>query len=163
MKKRNLAAALRAEIRHHARQEVGKALRRLRRLQRSVAALRLKWQAQSRTLASVQRKMTRLRARVASGRGAAAPGPGGRGASPEAIRSLRQRLRMTREQFARLLGVSPGSIFGWESGRTRPRSRSLARVIEVKKMGVREARSRVMAARRPSRGRRRRQRKSRRG
>jgi hypothetical protein len=33
---------------------------------------------------------------------------------------VRDRMRMTREQFAKLVGVSPGSIFGWESGRTQP-------------------------------------------
>ncbi len=48
---------------------------------------------------------------------------------------------MTREQFARLLGVSPGSIFGWETGRTTPRGRSAARFLEVRKLGVRKVRA----------------------
>jgi hypothetical protein len=59
---------------------------------------------------------------------------------------------MTREQFARLLAVSPGSIFGWETGRTVPRGRSMARVLEVRKMGVRRARARITSAA-PRRGR----------
>jgi hypothetical protein len=47
---------------------------------------------------------------------------------------------MTRVQFAKLLEVSPGSIFGWETGRTTPRGRSRTRIVEAKKLGVREAR-----------------------
>src|SRR5438445_38840 len=86
------------------------------------------------------------------------PRPPGRGArlSAEDIRGLRSRLGMTREQFAKLLGVSPGSIFGWETGRTIPRGRSMARVLEVRKMGVRKARARVGPAGRPGRPARRR-------
>jgi transcriptional regulator with XRE-family HTH domain len=60
---------------------------------------------------------------------------------------VRDRLRLTREQFARALGVSAGSIFGWESGRTLPRRRSLARFEELRKMGVRQARARFLATR----------------
>jgi transcriptional regulator with XRE-family HTH domain len=61
---------------------------------------------------------------------------------------------MTREQFARLLGVSPGSIFGWETGRTTPRGRSAARFLEVRKLGVRKVRASAGAGR-VARGRRR--------
>ena len=74
----------------------------------------------------------------------------------EDIRNLRARLGMTREQFSKLLGVSPGSIFGWETGRTIPRGRSMVRVLEVRKMGVRKARARVGPAGRPGRPARRR-------
>ena len=57
------------------------------------------------------------------------------------ITLLTRRAGMTREQFARLLGVSPGSIFGWETGRTTPRGRSAARFLEVRKVGVRKIRA----------------------
>jgi DNA-binding XRE family transcriptional regulator len=139
VKVNNLAAALKTEVRRLAAKEVQKGLRSLRALQRQLKKLRLAARAQRRAVRAVERSFGRLEARVPSG------GRRGRRArlSGEDIRSLRANLRMTREQFARLLDVSPGSIFGWETGRTVPRGRSMARVLEVKKMGVRRARARV--------------------
>jgi DNA-binding transcriptional regulator YiaG len=59
---------------------------------------------------------------------------------------------MPRVEFAKLLGVSPGSIFGWETGRTLPRGRSVARLRDVRKMGVRAARGTASGGRRKRRG-----------
>lgn len=142
MKVNNLAAALKLEVRRLAAKEVQKGLRSLRAMQRQMKKLRLAARAHRRAVRAVERNFGRLEARVPSG------GRRGRRAhlSGEDIRGLRANLRMTREQFARLLGVSPGSIFGWETGRTVPRGRSMARVLEVRKMGVRRARARVSAA-----------------
>ena len=39
---------------------------------------------------------------------------------------------LTRERFARYLGVSPGSIFLWETGRARPRGSNLARLDKAR-------------------------------
>ncbi|HUG55005.1 MAG TPA: helix-turn-helix domain-containing protein, partial [Vicinamibacteria bacterium] len=131
MKVTNLATALRAEVRRLAAREVQKGLRQVRSLQRQLKKLRTGARSQRRSLRAVERGFGRLEARMPSG-----PGRRGRGArlTAEDIRGLRSRLGMTREQFARLVGVSPGSIFGWETGRTVPRGRSMARVLEVKKM-----------------------------
>jgi len=139
VKVNTLASALKAEVRRLAAKEVQKGLRSLRAMQRQMKKLRLAARANRRGLRAVERSFGRLESRVPAG------GRRGRGArlSGEDIRSLRARLRMTREQFARLLGVSPGSIFGWETGRTVPRGRSMARVLEVRKMGVRRARARI--------------------
>ncbi len=149
MKVNTLAAALKAEVRRLAAKEVQKGLRQVRALQRQIKKLRLSARAHRKNLRAVERSFGRLEARVPSG------GRRGRGArlSGEDIRSLRGRLRMTREQFSRLLGVSPGSIFGWETGRTVPRGRSMTRVLEARKMGVRRARAHV-ATGKAKRGRR---------
>jgi hypothetical protein len=61
---------------------------------------------------------------------------------------------MPRIEFAKLLGVSPGSIFGWETGRTLPRGRSVARLREVRKMGLRAARGESGGTKRRARRRR---------
>jgi DNA-binding XRE family transcriptional regulator len=142
VKVNTLAAALKVEVRRLAAKEVQKGLRSVRTLQRQIKKLRLQSRAHRRGLRAVERSFGRLESRVPSG------GRRGRGArlSGEDIRSLRARLHMTREQFARLVGVSPGSIFGWETGRTVPRGRSMARVLEVRKMGVRRARTQVSSA-----------------
>ena len=89
--------------------------------------------------------LARLKARAL--RTGMSAGPG-RPLTPQSIRSLRERLRMPRIAFAKLVGVSPGSIFGWETGRTLPRGRSAARLREVRKMGLRRARNAAGPARR---------------
>jgi DNA-binding transcriptional regulator YiaG len=117
--------------------EVRKVLRPVRRLVKHVEELRRAARAQRRNLASVEARMDRLKARLALRR-SRAKGPR---VSADSIRTFRSRVAMTREQFARLLGVSPGSIFGWETGRTTPRGRSAARFLEVRKLGVRKVRA----------------------
>ena len=142
LKVTNLAAVLKAEVRRLAAKEVRQGLRSVRTLQRQIRKLRLANRSHRRGLRMVERSFDRLQARMPS-----TGGRRGRGARPSAedIRALRSRLGMTRQQFARLVGVSPGSIFGWETGRTVPRGRSTGRVLEVRKMGVRRARAKVGA------------------
>src|SRR5262249_56626557 len=111
---------------------------------------RLNTRGHKRTLAKIERRMLRLKTAVGVRRGRV-PAAGGPRMSPESIRTLRARLRMTRVQFADLLGVSPGSIFGWETGRTIPRGSSLERLAEVRKSGAGSA---ARGNRRRRRGRR---------
>jgi hypothetical protein len=132
----NLASTLRQEIRRAVAREMKKTLRPLRKVQRQVKALRLEARGGRRELAKLERRLLRLRSRV-GGRGGFGPGVRrGPRMAAEAIRSLRDRFAMTRVQFAKLLDVSPGSIFGWESGRTVPRGRNVQRLLEAKKKGA---------------------------
>jgi transcriptional regulator with XRE-family HTH domain len=141
LRKPSLAVALRLEIRRLANRELQKAMRPLRRMQRQLKVLRQESREHRRGLTGVDRRMGRLRDRMLAQRRFGPPGRRGRPLSGSSIRLLRERLRMTREQFAGLLKVSAGSIFGWESGRTVPRNRSLERVQELRKMGVKKARA----------------------
>jgi DNA-binding transcriptional regulator YiaG len=145
-----LAATLKSEIKRLTGRELRRALRPLRKVQRQVKKLRLVSREQRRTITALERRMSRLKGRLArrlKGAAGSAPMKGPR-VSAGAIRSLRARLRMTREQFARLVRVSPGSIFGWETGRTIPRGASRARLKEIKTMGARAARAEVESSRR---------------
>ncbi len=125
-----LASALKDVIRRASARETQKTMRRVRRLQRQVKALRLEARG-------MERRFARLKTRVL--RTGVSAGPG-RPLTPQSIRSLRERLGMPRIEFAKVVGVSPGSIFGWETGRTLPRGRSVARLREVRKTGLRAAR-----------------------
>lgn len=138
MKRPSLAATLRAEIRRQSQQDAKKAQKRLRKLQKQVTEMRRQAQGHAKLLQGMRRRLSGLR----SGLRQAAPAAAGRGrqVSPQGIRGVRDRLRMTREQFAKLVGVSPGSIFGWESGRTLPRRGSLARLRELRTVGAKAAR-----------------------
>jgi DNA-binding transcriptional regulator YiaG len=135
-----LASALKDAVRRASARETQKIVRRLRRLQRQVKALRQEARGQRRNVAGVERRFSRLKTRVL--RTGVSAGPG-RPLTPQSIRSLRERLGMPRVEFAKLVGVSPGSIFGWETGRTLPRGRSVARLRDVRKMGVRAARGKA--------------------
>ena len=146
MKRSNLAAALRTEIRRLNRQQIGGAMRPLLRVQRQVSALRREAHLQRLTVSRLERRVSRLRSARRLGV-SLVPGRRGRPLSGQSIRRLRDKLRLTREQFARALQVSAGSIFGWESGRTVPRAGSLKRFEELRKLSVKDARSQFQAAR----------------
>jgi hypothetical protein len=153
VKRSSFASALRTEVRRTTLRQLRGALVSVRRLRRQMVDLRLEARTQRRHLERMQRRMLRLRARSGAA-GLRVPGRRGRPLTGQSIRTLRDRLRMTREQFAQAMGVSPGSIFGWESGRTRPRAGSLARFQELRKLGVRQARARFQPAKPATRARR---------
>jgi hypothetical protein len=143
----SFAAALKAELRRQAARESRRTVRTLRRLQKQVKDLRLINRAQSTGLGALKRRFERLKSRVAKARAGMgrrlSGGLPGRPLTPESIQRLRERLGVSRAAFAKLLGVSSGSIFGWEKGRTVPRGSSRARLSQVRKMGLRAARARV--------------------
>jgi DNA-binding transcriptional regulator YiaG len=147
-----LAALLRDEIRRLAAREVRKSSVHVRRLRLRMAGLKQTLRTQKRALARLERRVESLKRRSGSGPGA----PAERSSiSSTRVAALRDRLQMTRLEFADLLGVSPGSIFGWEKGRTVPRGANAARVLEVERGGRPAARQqqrrrrRMRAARRP--------------
>jgi DNA-binding transcriptional regulator YiaG len=154
LRKASLATALKHEVRRHSGREVKATKLRLRKLQKQVTALRAEARKDRQAVARLRAKLGRLGTRAA-GRVAKAKGEGpGRRTSPHTIRALRERMSLSRLQFAKLLGVSAGSIFGWESGRTTPRRDSLARFRALKKAGLRAARAEAKTVGKPS-GRRR--------
>jgi DNA-binding transcriptional regulator YiaG len=59
------------------------------------------------------------------------------------LHSQRIRLGLSAGNFARLVGVSPKSIYDWERGVTRPRKRHLSALASLRDVGKREARSRL--------------------
>jgi transcriptional regulator with XRE-family HTH domain len=54
------------------------------------------------------------------------------------VKRHRKKLGMSRRVYAKLVGVSAQSIFGWESGRTRPRRAALQSWRRIRGMGKRE-------------------------
>lgn len=141
----SLAKSLRAEIRRLAGREVEKAMKRLGRMQKQMRSLRAAHTKAGRDAARLEKRL----AQATVGRTAAGtPGRPGRrvAVGGDDIRALRARFDMTRVEFAKLLDVSPGSVFGWEKGKTTPRGATVARLGAAKKLGVRAARARVEAA-----------------
>lgn len=62
------------------------------------------------------------------------------------IAALRQKLGLSRNQMALLLGVNTNSIYLWELGKTRPRAATKAKLIQLRKLGKRAVMKLVKAA-----------------
>ena len=72
--------------------------------------------------------------------------------SPRLIRVGRARLGLSREGFAKLVGVSAGAVVAWEGGHSKPREEARKALIAVRKLGKREARWRLEALGTASKG-----------
>jgi len=59
--------------------------------------------------------------------------------SPGAVKSDRERLELSAANYARLVGVSPLTIYSWESGRTTPQERQVKRWLAVRETPKTEA------------------------
>jgi DNA-binding transcriptional regulator YiaG len=131
----NFAGALKGEIRRLARKEVRESVTPLRKL---VAALRRRVAQQKRQVAELQRTAKRS---MKSGR-TAVEAPERQDSqirfSPQWVKKHRKKLNMSRRVYADLVGVSAQTIFGWETGRARPRRGALESWRRVRSMGKRE-------------------------
>ncbi len=150
----NFAGVLKSEIRRLARKEVREAVTPLRKL---VAALRRRSAQQRKLIAELQRGARRSTKSV---RAAEVPEGSQIRFSPTWVKRHRKKLKMSRRVYARLVGVSAQSIFGWESGRTRPRRSALEAWRRIRGMGVRELKEmpgveKADGRTRPARGRKR--------
>jgi DNA-binding transcriptional regulator YiaG len=137
----NLAAVLKAEIRRLARKEVKALMTGTRRAvtnyRREIARLKC-------LLGDQQRKLELLeqieKKRLAQGEETVLPQQQKNiRFSARSVRAQRKRLKLSAEQFARLLGVSPLTIYNWEHGKARPRAAGLKALAAVRSMGRREA------------------------
>jgi DNA-binding transcriptional regulator YiaG len=54
------------------------------------------------------------------------------------FKTLRQRLGLTAEVIASLLGVSAQTIYNWEAGNSSPREQQMVRIVMLRGMGKRE-------------------------
>jgi DNA-binding transcriptional regulator YiaG len=130
----NLAGVLKGEIRRLARKEVRATVMPLRKL---VTTMRRRIAQQRKLLSELERASKRS---VNNARASEAPASEGTQIrfSPEWVKAHRKRVKMSRREYAKLIGVSAQSIFGWESGRTRPRRRALESWRRIRTMGLRE-------------------------
>lgn len=151
----NIGAVLKQEIARLSRREIRGEVQATKKAsaqhRRHIAGLR-------RQIAALERQMALLSRRVANG---AAPqnteaGPKIRFVA-KGLRSQRARLGLSADEYARLVGVSPQSIYNWENGHTTPRPAQVAVIAQLRSLGKREARSRLEELR-PKRAPRRRRR-----
>src|SRR6185295_8906046 len=137
----NVMGVLRAEIRRLARKET----------RQELATLKKHVNSMRRRVAESRRRIRELEARTkqAGKRGPGAPAASDEDSakqvrfSPAWVKRHRSKLGMSRRIYAKLLSVSPQTIMGWESGRTRPRRSALKPWRDLRGKGVRELRALV--------------------
>jgi DNA-binding transcriptional regulator YiaG len=59
--------------------------------------------------------------------------------SARSVTAQRKRLGLSAADYAKLVGVSPLTIYNWEKGKSRPRKEQLAALVAVRGIGKREA------------------------
>lgn len=147
----NIASVLKAEISRIARKESrtdSDALKKTVASQRSdIAALKRRVQELEKALKVVAKAL-------ASGRSARpeTPGLGADEADASSFRfrasgmaNNRKRLGLSAEDFGLLIGTSGQSVYLWEAGKTKPRSRHLAAIAALRGIGKREVARRLEA------------------
>jgi len=59
--------------------------------------------------------------------------------SPHWVKANREKLGLSAEDYAALVGVHAMTIYNWEHGRSKPRKSQLASLVAVRKLGRKEA------------------------
>ena len=108
-------------------------------LTKKISAQRREISALKAQVAEISKKMTSVGHKL---RGAPAPVSGIESGVKRRFRlqgflAMRKKLGLTQAQLAQLIGVSPITIFKWESGTVRPRVSMLSKIATVRKLGKR--------------------------
>jgi len=134
-----LAAALKGEIRRLARKEIRTATQATAKAvaqhRREIAALKRQIREQEKRIAS-----------LLNGKPAPKPVDASVRFSARSVKAQRTRLGLSAADYARLVGVSPLTIYNWEHGKSRPRKEQLAQLVAVRGIGKREALKRLEAS-----------------
>jgi len=138
----NIARILKDEIARVARREAAKTAAAVKK---PTAGLRRSTVDLKRRIAVLEREVRALKNAVqktGSGRPAAAPEKTDTARiTAKGMRSLQRRLRLTGQEFAKLLGVTPQVIYSWGKavGPLRVRRKTRAAILAVREIGAREA------------------------
>ncbi len=138
----NLVAALKEEIRRLARKEIKSEIEATRRAgiqhRHDIAEMKRLLNLQARRIAALesgQRKAVGKDQKPEEDSGL----PPGTRFSSRSVRAQRKKLRLSAEQYGKLLGVTGQTIYLWERGRTRPGKAQFVRLVGARNLGRREA------------------------
>lgn len=143
----NLAKVIKDEISRLARKEVRAAQAAMRK---ETARLRKANTDLRNRVATLEKAAKHLSTTVEAVAPPAAPAPepaGKQRISGKGVRSLRARLKLTREQFGQLCNATGQSVFNWEkqNGVLALRSRTRDALIGLRGIGIKEAKARLEA------------------
>ncbi len=140
----NIASVLKAEIARLARNEIKSQVDSTKRItsqQRSeIAALKRRVQELERTVARFSKVTLKALPSPDVDNAPSATRFSAKGFAPQ-----RRRLGLSAEDFGKLVGASALSVYKWESGKAKPRTKFLPGIAAVRTMGKKEA-ARLLAA-----------------
>lgn len=145
----SFADQLKSEIARIARKEVRAEIRLLKKAnaqyRADIAALKRRLAETERVLARVAKGSGHVRAKVAESDDEASPAQGLR-FRVAGFANLRKKLGLSAAEMGQLIGVSPQSVYHWETGKSHPRAAQLAAIAAVRKLGKREVAVRLAAS-----------------
>jgi DNA-binding transcriptional regulator YiaG len=140
-----LAIALKDEIRRLARKEIkaqtGRTTKAIAQYRREIAQLKRQQRELEKRLANLE----------SQGRKAVQSAPdvhlnGDARFSARSVKAQRRRTGLSAADYAKLVGVSPLTIYNWENKKSRPRHGQLAALIALRGLGKREAQAKLELA-----------------
>lgn len=140
----DIASVLKSEIARISRKvlrgEVDSLKKATASYRRDIAALKKRIQQLERQIGRAPKS-----SRVVDEPGSARDGAAGRKLRFSANRFAAQRTKagLSAANYAKLLGVSPLSVYKWESGQTRPRQAQLEAIASLRNLGKREVAARL--------------------
>ena len=139
----NIAALLKDEIARIARKEVRAQTEDVRKASAQyrshIASLRRRIEELERELKRVRKGAGRAEPAAAEEEDAGTP----RRFSATRLAAQRRKLGLSAADFATLLGVSGQSVYKWEHGESRPRTKQLEAIAALRGIGKREAAARL--------------------
>jgi len=136
----DLAGTLKEEIRRLARKDIKTELTATRKAvaqhRREIAMLKRELRSQEKKIASLQQQV--------KNRGNEQPNTSEESERPvrfsaRSVKAQRERLGLSAADYAKLIGVSPFTIYNWENGKSRPRQEQLESLVAVRELTRREA------------------------
>jgi len=135
-----LAIALKDEIRRLARKEIkaqtGRTARAVAQYRREIARLKRQQRDNEKKLAFLAAQTSKS---IASPKIAAESANGDSRFSARSVRAQRRRTGLSAADYAKLVGVSPLTIYNWEHNKSRPRQGQFAALIKLRGLGKRGA------------------------
>ncbi|OHB77936.1 MAG: hypothetical protein A2W31_16450 [Planctomycetes bacterium RBG_16_64_10] len=135
----NLAVTLKEEIQRLAKKEIkaqtGSTKQAVAQYRREIAQLKRQTREQERKIAFLE---AQERKRLSQPRSEQESVEGIR-FSARSVRAQRERIGFSAKDYARLVGVSPLTIYNWEQGKSRPQKAQLTALVAIRGIGKREA------------------------
>jgi DNA-binding transcriptional regulator YiaG len=134
-----LATVLKDEIRRLARKEIraqtGGTSRAVAQYRREIARLKRQQREQERKIAFLEGQTRKSLTSPTT----ASDANGDSRFSARSVRAQRRRSGLSAADYAKLVGVSPLTIYNWEHNKSRPRQSQFAALIALRGLGKREA------------------------
>jgi DNA-binding transcriptional regulator YiaG len=140
-----LAVALKDEIRRLARKEVkaqtGATARTVAQHRREIASLKRQLREQDKKISALTKGLQPSAGKTSSPDAL----DGNLRFSARSAKAQRRRTGLAATDYARLVGVSPLTIYNWENGKSRPRKEQFASLVALRGLGKRAVQAKLEA------------------